>query len=136
MKRGAWTWCISLSAILCVLLTADWAWPQNAQGLSAVGAINPANGYPRWYMDRSGLQLGQCLDTGPTDPCAVAAELPNPAQPVSFPGNFPPEFFYWRTTADIAGIGIGGAGKGGLVRALRGAFWGRTGEAGGGTRRG
>src|SRR5262249_5743954 len=92
MKRGALTWCITLSAILCVILTAGWAWAQNAQGLAAVGAINAANGYPRWYMDRNGLQLGQCLDTGPTDPCAVAAELPDPNQPVSFPGNFPPEF--------------------------------------------
>src|SRR5262249_44444203 len=124
VKRGALTWCITLSAILCVILTAGWAWAQNAQGLAAVGAINAANGYPRWYMDRNGLQLGQCLDTGPTDPCAVAAELPDPNQPVSFPGSFPPEFFYWRTTADISGIGIGGGGKAVLVLVLEGSLGG------------
>src|SRR5262249_16441446 len=124
MKRGALTWCITLSAILCVILTAGWAWAQNAQGLAAVGTINAANGYPSWSMDRNGLQLGQCLETGPTDPCAVAAELPDPNQPVSFPGNFPPEFFYWRTTADISGIGIGGVGKAVLVLALEGSLGG------------
>src|SRR5437899_8961639 len=104
MKRGALTWCITLSAILCIILTGGWASAQNAQGLSAVGALHPANGFPRWYMDRTGLQLGQCLDTtNPADPCALAGTFPNPNQPVSFPNNFPDEFFYQRAIANMPG---------------------------------
>src|SRR5437870_11052581 len=104
MKRGALTWCITLSAILCIILTGGWASAQNAQGLSAVGALDPITGFPRWYMDRTGLQLGQCLDDSAADPCGVIAELPDPNQPLVFPGTFPGEFFYWRTTADIDNI--------------------------------
>src|SRR5437899_2616309 len=82
MKRGALTWCITLSAILCIILTGGWASAQNAQGLSAVGALDPANGYPRWYMDRTGLQLGQCLDTtSSADPCVMGAVAGRPAPP-------------------------------------------------------
>ena len=59
MKAGALKWWISLAAIACIALTGGVAFAQNGQGLAAVGAPSPANPYPRWYMDRSGLQLGQ-----------------------------------------------------------------------------
>src|SRR5437867_2144781 len=137
MKRGALTWCITLSAILCIILTGGWASAQNAQGLSAVGALDPANGYPRWYMDRTGLQLGQCLDTtSPADPCVMGVvagspappAIPNPGAPISFPDNFPDEVFYWRTTADIANIG-GVGGRAVLVMSTQAGFGGATGTA-------
>src|SRR3989442_968186 len=137
MKRGALTWCIPLSAILCIILTGGWASAQNARGLSAVGALDPANGYPRWYMDRTGLQLGQCLDTtSPADPCVMGVvagspappAIPNPGAPLSFPDNFPDEFFYWRTTADIANIG-GVGGRAVLVMSTQAGFGGATGTA-------
>ncbi len=129
MKRGALTWCITLSAILCIILTGGWASAQNAQGLSAVGALHPANGFPRWYMDRTGLQLGQCLDTtNPADPCALAGTFPNPNQPISFPNNFPDEFFYWRAVADIDNIG-GVGGRALLVLSTQAVFVGATGTA-------
>ncbi len=126
MKRGALTWCISLSAILCLIIfTGGWASAQNAQGLAAVGAIDPVTGFPRWYMDRTGLQLGQCLDDSAADPCGVIAELPDPNQPLVFPTNFPGEFFYWRTTADIANIG-GVGGRARLVMSTQAGFGGAT----------
>src|SRR3989449_343869 len=137
MKRGALTWCTTLSAILCIILTGGWASAQNAQGLSAVGALDPANGYPRWYMDRTGLQLGQCLATrSPADPCVMGVvagspappAIPNPGAPLSFPDNFPDEFFYWRTTADIANIG-GVGGRAVLVMSTQAGFGGATGTA-------
>src|SRR5438034_854656 len=129
MKRGALTWCITLSAILCIILTGGWASAQNAQGLSAVGALHPANGFTRWYMDRTGLQLGQCLDTtNPADPCALAGTFPNPNQPISFPNNFPDEFFYWRAVADIDNIG-GVGGRALLVLSTQAVFVGATGTA-------
>ena len=114
MKAVALKWWISLAVIACIGLASGVAFAQNGQGLAAVGAISPANPFPRWYMDRSGLQLGQCLDTtNPADPCVLGIVagspapnvLPNPALPLSFPGNFPTEFFYWRATATITGVG-------------------------------
>src|SRR2546422_5921193 len=106
-------WWISLTVVACVMLTASLASAQQASGLTAVGAPDPANGYPKWYMDGNGLQLGQCLVTPADDPCALAGTFPNPPAPIVFSTNFPDEFFYMRATARIDGIG-GGARRGGL----------------------
>src|SRR2546428_13026294 len=103
-------WWISLTGVACVMLTASLASAQQASGLTAVGAPDPANGYPKWYMDGNGLQLGQCLVTPADDPCALAGTFPNPAAPIVFPTNFPDEFFYMRATARIDGIGGGTGG--------------------------
>ena len=122
-------WCISLAVVACVIFAAGGAFAQNAQGLAAVGAIDPANGYPRWYLDKNGLQLGQCLDAAnPADPCVLAGTFPNPGQPISFPNNFPDEFFYWRTTTTINNIGNVG-GRALLVMSTQGGFGGATGTA-------
>src|SRR5437879_8104713 len=122
-------WCISLAVVACVIFAAGGAFAQNAQGLAAVGAIDPANGYPRWYLDKNGLQLGQCLDAAnPADPCAIVGTFPNPGQPISFPNNFPDEFFYWRTTATINNIGNVG-GRALLVMSTQAGFGGATGTA-------
>src|SRR5947208_3379711 len=131
MRSGASNlkWWLSLAVIACITLTGGLASAQNAQGLAAVGAIDLANGYPRWYMDRNGLQLGQCLDAAnPADPCVLVGTFPNPNQPISFPDNFPDEFFYWRTTADINNIG-GVGGRGLLVMSTQAGFGGGTGTA-------
>src|SRR6266705_1402414 len=122
-------WCISLAVVACVIFAAVGAFAQNAQGLAAVGAIDPANGYPRWYLDKNGLQLGQCLDAAnPADPCAIVGTFPNPGQPISFPNNFPDEFFYWRTTSTINNIGNVG-GRALLVMSTQAGFGGATGTA-------
>ena len=72
MKAVALKWWISLAVIACIGLASGVAFAQSGQGLAAVGAISPANPFPRWYMDRSGLQLGACLDTtNPPDACAL-----------------------------------------------------------------
>src|SRR5437879_11583118 len=114
MKRSNLRLWITLAVMACVVFAGGSAFAQNAQGLAAVGAPHPANGYPRWYLDKNGLQLGQCLDpTNPADPCVLGIVavspapdvLPNPAAALSFLGSFPTAFFYWRTTADIRGIG-------------------------------
>src|SRR2546430_11450397 len=122
-------WCISLAVVACVIFAAGGAFAQNALGLAAVGAIDPANGYPRWYLDKNGLQLGQCLDAAnPADPCVLAGTFPNPGQPISFPNNFPDEFFYWRTTTTINNIGNVG-GRALLVMSTQGGFGGAPGTA-------
>src|SRR5499426_1003211 len=84
------------------------------QGLAAVGPIDPANGFPQFYQDKAGLTLGQCLDTTtPGDPCVLAGTIPNPTAPITFPSNFPEEFFYAAADADIgppfAGVPTGRA---------------------------
>lgn len=114
----------------------------NAQagGLAAVGPLDPANGYPQYFQDKTGLALQQCLDnTTPGDLCGVAvSDIPNPVAPVVFPDNFPSEFFYMLASARITippgaappptgGGGKGGGGGGGrltLTMALEGAFGG------------
>src|SRR5437867_4402222 len=122
---------ILLAVIACVVVTAGWASAEQASGLAAVGAVDPANGYPKWYMDGNGLQLGQCLDTTAADPCGLlaAGAIPTPTKPILFPTNFPDEFFYWRLTGKLTGLGAGGAGTATLVQALEGAFGGATGTA-------
>src|SRR6266403_1708099 len=94
-------WCISLAVVACVIFAAGGAFAQNAQGLAAA---NPA------------------------DPCVLAGTFPNPGQPISFPNNFPDEFFYWRTTTTINNIGNVG-GRALLVMSTQGGFGGATGTA-------
>src|SRR5437870_2322757 len=133
MKRSNLRLWITLAVMACVIFAGGSAFAQNAQGLAAVGAPHPANGYPRWYLDKNGLQLGQCLDTtNPADPCVLGIVagspapnvLPNPAAALSFLGNFPNEFFYWRTTADISGIGGTAGNRARLVISTQGGFGG------------
>ncbi len=126
MKPSALKGWIALAVIVCVALSAGSAFAQ-AAGLAAVGAVDPANGFPKWYIDNNGLQLAQCLDNNAADPCGLiaAGALPNPAAPVVFPTNFPNEVFYNRATARISGIG-GGINRADLILALEGAFGGPT----------
>jgi hypothetical protein len=94
-----------------------------------VGPVNPANGYPAWYQDKTGLTLEFCspttqyeLDNGY---CLI---LPGPppailTAPELFPTNFSDEHFYYSADAlgDMVLNGANG-GKARLVQALEGAF--------------
>ena len=95
--------------------------PVNSGGLAAVGPISGDNGFPTWYKDSAGVRLEGCLDGN--DPfCAFVpgVDFPDPNSPISFPNNFPDEFFYQLadTTQDIAG----GLGRARVTMALEGAF--------------
>ncbi|RHW35859.1 IPT/TIG domain protein [Lysinibacillus yapensis] len=83
-----------------------------------VGPINPLNGFPVWYKDQNGLRL--MLNTDPNDPFSLItpADLPNPGQPVAFPGNFPSEAFYFIADAEMEFGNV----EARLVLALEGAF--------------
>src|SRR5262249_20670151 len=91
MKPCAFKWWISLAVMAFVVFTSGLAFAQLGNGLAAVGLVDPANGFPKWYIDHAGLQLGPCLVNDANDSCGLIAggALPNPALPVSFPGNFP-----------------------------------------------
>src|SRR5947199_10636063 len=81
-------------ALICTaVLSAVWAGstpPAHALDcsvpLKAVGAIDPANGFPLYYPDSTRLALRPCLDPL----CGGAGSvLPGPNLPLSFPGDFP-----------------------------------------------
>ena len=73
--------------------------------LTQVGAV-AEHGFPAWYRDSNGLRLEAC--TTLDDPlCATLPdEVPDPDAPVSYPGNFPGEFFYQLAGATLTGPGV------------------------------
>ena len=69
-------------------------------GLSTVGPVNPNNGFPDWYRDSNGIDLQPCDD--PQDKyCGGAVAAPDNTAPITFPDNFPDEFFYMSADADM-----------------------------------
>ena len=74
--------------------------------LSAVGPVDPADGFPVWYQDTNALGLIPCHSAtrSPTLPaslmCVLAGDVGfNLALPVIFPTNYPGEAFYWIANA-------------------------------------
>jgi hypothetical protein len=52
------------------------------------------HGFPSWYRDSRGVRLEACTTLDDPLCSTLADEVPNPDQPVSYPDNFPGEFFY------------------------------------------
>jgi K319-like protein len=89
------------------------------QGLVTVGPVNPNNGFPDWYRDTNGVDLQPCND--PQDKfCGGAVSAPDNTAPITFPGNFPDEFFYMAADAD--GLTSAGGNKVLASFDLEGAF--------------
>ncbi|MEA2322985.1 MAG: hypothetical protein QOD81_2835 [Solirubrobacteraceae bacterium] len=89
------------------------------QGVVAVGPVSPTHGFPDWYRDTNGTDLAPCLD--PQDPyCGGAVAAPDNTAPITFPDNFPDEFFY--QAADAANLTSAGGEKVLASFALEGAF--------------
>jgi hypothetical protein len=94
--------------------------PANTGGIIEVGPVSGDNGFPVWYKDSTGLRLEGCLD-GADPLCGFApGDIPDPTQPISFPDNFPEEFFY-QLVSNVQDI-AGGAGRSTTTLALEGAF--------------
>jgi len=97
----------TFNALICAaILSAVWAGSERpahaldcSVALEAVGPIDPANGFPLYYQDSKNLALEHCLDLV----CDPALPVPNPNAPISFPDNFPDEFFYQRAIANMTG---------------------------------
>src|SRR5262245_18632108 len=118
-RPGGFMYAARRAARLLLLLTLCAGSIAHAQGsclvpLARVGAVDPANGFPGFYLDSNGVALQPCLDPV----CDPALVLPDPGAPVSFPDNFPEEFFYWRGVSDMATGNV----RARLVLALEGAF--------------
>ena len=123
--KQAFKACISAAIIATVVMVGGGtpaAYAQG-QGLAAVAPVDPANGFPQLYQDRTGQKLGPCLNTSAANPCGLAGTIPNPALPISFPNNFPSEFFYWNAVAVIKS----GNFRATLTMALEGTFGNATG---------
>lgn len=80
------------------------------QNLASYGPISPANGFPTWFQDYGDrgqgldpLRLELCLSVAD---CPVIGDVPNPDAPVSFPGNFPDEAFWWSGEAAFTRGGV------------------------------
>ena len=119
-------WCL-LAAFLVLLILGGWA-PSARAGLSAVGPTDlpspPGNGYPFWYQDATGMTLDLCLPkVGPqvTLGACGALVIPNPSAPISFPGNFPDESFYFLSSSVLVTDTVT-RDNAVLVLALEGAF--------------
>jgi Fibronectin type III domain len=92
---------------------------KNPGGLTQAGPVNPAHGFPAWYEDNKGLRLEACVDHL-NALCGIPVdEVTNPSAPVSFPSNFPAEFFYQLAETEIT---LRGGGTAQLVLGLEGAW--------------
>jgi len=80
-----------------------------------IGSTAPVgHGFPSWYRDTNRLALEPCMNEAM---CFFAP--PDPAFPVSFPGNIPDEMFYYAAEADIP---LASGGSAILVQALEAAY--------------
>jgi hypothetical protein len=71
------------------------------------GPIAPTNGFPFSYTDTANqFSLQQCQDVSGF---CIETPRPNPAQPITVPGNFTPdeEGFWWLADATVPNAGIG-----------------------------
>lgn len=121
-----------LKAIAATVAVMGIAQPVHAV-LDSVGPVDPANGYPTWYMDRNGVALELCTNLNAAvllaGACAILpADLPA-GSPEVFPSNWFGEHFYTLasvvlTTAglDTNGAPTPGNGKVTMNMALEGAF--------------
>ncbi len=94
----------------------------------------PGSGFPAWYEDNNGNRVEACIEAN--DPnCVLPGAEPdyNPAAPLSFPTNYPSEFFYaYAQSSNVAtpGCGTSPAGRAFVTLAIEGAFIGGAPKAG------
>ncbi|MBI2144422.1 hypothetical protein HYU17_04715 [Candidatus Woesearchaeota archaeon] len=93
-----------------------------------------ASGFPSYIQDARGLALQPCLGVNPdgsgkADKFCILSDGVNYdlTAPISFPDNFPAEFFYWTADSYLA-FSEGGSAL--MVLALEGAFAGEEAVAG------
>src|SRR5262245_12103828 len=74
---------------------------KNPGGIVAVGPVNGEFGFPAWYQDSNGLRVEPCLDD--QDPMCgfLPGDVPDENLPISFPDNFPEEFFYMLGSSQL-----------------------------------
>jgi hypothetical protein len=100
--RPARRWALATKALL--LFLAVWmlcAAPAQA-ALQQFGPIDPANGFPTWYQDTTGLALEHCLPQTQAELVwCVLPPIPNGTAPEVFPTNWAIENFYTDATSGV-----------------------------------
>lgn len=90
--------------------------------LERTGPVDAANGFPRWYMDTTGLNFELCLPLSQAELAGgYCLLLPGdvPATPEVFPGLFADEHFWWQAGASMTPAN---GGRALLVLGLEAAF--------------
>lgn len=64
------------------------------------------HGFPAWYRDSNGVRLEACTTLDDPLCSTLPDEVPDPGSPVSYPDNFPGEFFYQLASAVVTGPGV------------------------------
>ena len=105
--------------------------------LDRAGPVDPANGFPKWYVDRAGVALELCINTDAAvlaaGGCAVLpGPVPNGVQtvPEVFPANWSTEHFYTLASVTLNSAGLdkltgqplSGAGKVVINMGVEGSF--------------
>ena len=86
-----------------------------------------------WYQDGNGVRLAPCIDPSDTRCVVLGGAGFDPANPVSFPDNYPPEFFYALADSEVMqtpGCEGSAPGTAMLRLALEGTFAGDGAQAG------
>src|SRR3954467_8511048 len=76
-----------------------------AGSLTQVGPL-AEHGFPAWYRDSNGVRLEACTTLADPHCSAGADEVPDPDAPVSYPDNFPGEYFYQLAQTEVTGNGV------------------------------
>ena len=94
----------------------------SAQGLAAVGPLNPNHGFPEWYEDSNGLRMAGCSEDVGLCLLEAPLELLDPTLP--FPANYGGDFAH-HLYYNVCGAEMQSGGNGGLamiVISLQGGF--------------
>jgi Bacterial Ig domain len=93
---------LSLWAGLLFLLFSFIAVPMASAQLARVGPVDPANQFPRWYQDKTGLALDHCLPQNQAEIVwCLLPPIPNGTAPEIFPTNWAIENFYADATSGL-----------------------------------
>jgi Fibronectin type III domain len=90
----------------------------NTGKLNAVGPVNTVHGFPSWYQDSNNTRIEPCLDQDNPMCGFLPGDVPA-AGPITFPTNFPEEFFYQLVDSTLT---LPAGGKAVLTLGLEGAF--------------
>ena len=108
-KRPGRAWVVLATLGVLGLGLGAYAAHPGGSHLTAVGPIDPSNGFPVWYRDANGVSTELCLEPG-NPLCGFApGDVPNPAAPLTVPGNSP----FGTNVFRIEGPGVGGCAASG-----------------------